>query len=67
MWQNGTDIGLLADYKKRHRVVEVESRVRRGGGTLEEPAEDLEPEKQVDSLAVSAQDFGAKKTGEEQS
>ena len=27
MWQNGTDIGLLADYKKRHRVVEVESRV----------------------------------------
>ena len=27
MWQNGTDIGLLADHKKRHRVVEVEARV----------------------------------------
>jgi hypothetical protein len=47
MWQNGTDIELPADYKKRHRVVEVEAKVE--DGVVEEP-EDVEPEKQVGFL-----------------
>jgi hypothetical protein len=47
MWRNGTDIELPADYKKRHRVVEVEAKVE---DDVEEAGEDLEREKQVGFL-----------------
>ena len=47
MWQRGTDIELPADYKKRHIVVGAEAKVE---DDVEEPAEDLEREKQVDFL-----------------
>ena len=43
MWRNGTDIELPADYKKRHRAVDVETKVE---DDVEEPAEDVEREKQ---------------------
>ena len=46
MWQHGTDIELPADYKKRHRVVEVEAKVE---DEVVEP-EDREPEKPVGFL-----------------
>jgi hypothetical protein len=48
MWRNGTDIELPADYKKRHRLVEVEAKV--GDDVEEEPGEDLERIKQVGFL-----------------
>ena len=40
MWQHGTDIELPADYKKRHRVAEVEAKVE---DDVEEEREDREP------------------------
>jgi hypothetical protein len=48
MWQNGTDIELPTDYKKRHRVVEVGAKVE--DDVEEEPAENLEREEQVGFL-----------------
>ena len=46
MWQHGTDIELPADYKKRHRVAEVEAKVE--DEVVEEP--DREPEESVGFL-----------------
>jgi hypothetical protein len=46
MWQNGMDIELPSDYKKRHRMAEVQAKVEEE--VEEEPVtEDLDPKEQV--------------------
>jgi hypothetical protein len=59
MWQNGTDIELPADYKKRHRMVEAKVEDVVVEAWVEEP-EDLEPEEKVSFLSRF---FGRRKRG----